>query len=125
MILAACTLVAGLGASTQLTAPAWAQSNSSVKADTDEEAWVKRHTARFRDDINNLGVKPDKNSVEDLIRLIDLHTKFEEYIIKGKEAQHASVQVYGPIIVPLITAFVGLLVGFFTARYSARKASTA
>jgi hypothetical protein len=123
MILAACSLTVTVGASAQLDAPARAQSNPSVNKDTDQEAWVDRHIARFREDISNLGAKPDKNSVDDLIRLIDLHTRYENYIVKGKEAQHASVQVYGPIIMPLITAVVGFLGGLFLARYSARKAS--
>lgn len=52
------------------------------------EAWTKGVIDEFRGEISSLNSKTDKNSVEDLAKLIDLHSKYEDYIIKANQAQH-------------------------------------
>jgi hypothetical protein len=108
-LLAACSLIMTVGVSAQICAPASAQTTSSTNEDAHRQ-WTEDNIAQLRKDIGVVDSKTDKMSIDNLTKLIDLHNKYEDYIVKSAQAQHASIQVYGTMGVSIFSA-VALLVG--------------
>ena len=89
---------------------------------------MDNNIAQFRIDLGNLDAKTNKNSIDDLTKLIDLHNKYEDYITKSEGAQHPTIQVFGtmatslwPGVISLVTA---LLTTLITLHFSSKRPGT-
>ena len=89
------------------------------------EEWTKGVIQQFRGDLSSLDDNRNTKSVEDLTKLIDLHSKYEDYILKATQAQQPWVQSYGPILTSLGSALVSIIgagVSIWNARNAHRNA---
>ena len=84
-------------------------------------AWVKgpfgiRHEQQAKENIDLFAqeiVKLDSASI-DLSKKIELHNKYEDYIIKSRQANHPWTQVYGPLATAAVSAIIAFGVLVFT-----------
>jgi hypothetical protein len=116
-------LIIALGISAQICPTVAAQPTSSTNEKA-HELWTNANVKQFREDLTIFDSKVNKNSIDEFTKLIDLHSKYEDYITKSEGAQHPTIQAFGSVGTPVLSGVISLVTAlittFLTLRFSSK-----
>jgi hypothetical protein len=71
------------------------------------------HVRKFQEKLDALAWPPaDPSQLDPLKDRLDIQLKIEDLILKSRTSEHTAWIVYGPLVIPLLTGVLGLILGY-------------
>jgi hypothetical protein len=74
------------------------------------ETQMTNNIRKFTEEISELSTKTPVS-----LKDIELHNKYEDYLIKSRQANHPHWQVYGPNVIAAFSVFIALILATYPA----------